>query len=790
MKTAFHIFKNLLLKIEFAISKNYISASKYSTNNFRNQETVRSPDLINSLRISQAPQHSIMVPENLYLEKNSPTDFDSSTMPQMVFEVRDRRKFDSLKNMKQYSSGRTDKINFGNQESGIVLLGESDHTVGKKYDEMEGLVSLQGKQGLAKATESSEEGEDLMVGDSLKFDNVADSELPPDFVESFNLLTQREDELEAKESLTDERQVNFKKHKTKEVEEIRKKEKAKSIRPGTYLTLRDSRKDDRLSQEKVNKKSKEKAKKKPWRNRKKSNQSRKKDSRSKKTSKNHFKTSIKKSVNNSKSRSNSNIKLYSRMNSERNSAIDNNNYGINPPSNKYYGGSNKKNARENSKTRWKTDHDRSFRKEKLNKLYDRYSRDDNIVEDPGSALKKNNHLTERESSLGLSAGNDQLTIDPAQVTFSSTFGKNIRDNLKDIAKSLVPSRKDKNSSKIGKAHKKKLARKRNKEERLQKCKAFKHDKHANMFEVETLNSLIRVEEDYVAKPDYLYLKQKFLDAKVRTVLMGWMGEVCEDLWFCRDSFHMACNYVDRYLQVTANVEKDKLQLIGLTSLYISSKMEEVQMRCVSDYLASACNIYSEQEMKTCEIEMITKLDFKLNPPTLNLWANWYMVQWDNFITSDTFVQGHPLVKDSETIIQFKQGNDDSYNLYREFMQYLDCSVLDIQTLDYKQYMLIPSFMYIVLGMKYQQFTLEQIVEEFPNSSMYLLDEEEYAFNNLFGYFMHYYFAIELVDLLPTIQYASTYFYFPIELRLPSIIDYKREELSDVSPLFKSLSFTY
>ena len=110
--------------------------------------------------------------------------------------------------------------------------------------------------------------------------------------------------------------------------------------------------------------------------------------------------------------------------------------------------------------------------------------------------------------------------------------------------------------------------------------------------------------------------------------------------------------------------------------------------------------------------------------------------------------------------------------------------MDIQTLEYKQYMLVPSFMYIVLGMKYNQFNLEQIVEEFPTSSMYLLDEEEYAFNNLFGYFMHYYFGIELIDLLPTIQYASTYFYFPTELRFPSIIDYKKDEISDVRLLLK------
>ena len=205
---------------------------------------------------------------------------------------------------------------------------------------------------------------------------------------------------------------------------------------------------------------------------------------------------------------------------------------------------------------------------------------------------------------------------------------------------------------------------------LKRCAQFKHETQNNLFEVETLNNLIRSENNYVAKADYLTTHQKYLDAKVRTVLMGWMGEVCEDLWFSRDTFHLACNYVDRFLSAKKNVTKNNLQLIGLTCLYAASKMEEVQMRCVSDYLASACNIYSEEMLKTCEIEIITVLDFKLNPPTLNMWSNWYMIQWDNFVLGDSFVCEHPLVKDNPVVAQFKQGNDESYNLYREFMQYI------------------------------------------------------------------------------------------------------------------------
>ena len=316
------------------------------------------------------------------------------------------------------------------------------------------------------------------------------------------------------------------------------------------------------------------------------------------------------------SRSNSRIKLY-KMTSERNSTVNN---------------SVKKRARHESKTKWSQ---KKARKQEINKLYEKYSKEDNYVED-GPSKKKASRF-------------DQVN----PVAFSSTFGTNLQQQIRKAKK-----KPQKNKKAV------------DKEAILKKCKEFKHETQSNLFEVETLNTLTRGEDDYVAKPEYLSLNQPFLDAKVRTVLMGWMGEVSEDLWFCRDTFHMSCNYVDRFLQITPNVAKDQLQLIGLTCLYIASKMEEVQMRNVNDYLSSACNIYTEEQMMNCEINIITTLDFKLNPPTLNLWANWYMNQWDNFIMSDSFVQEHPMIRDSCIVVQFKQGNEQSYNLYREFMQYL------------------------------------------------------------------------------------------------------------------------
>lgn len=301
---------------------------------------------------------------------------------------------------------------------------------------------------------------------------------------------------------------------------------------------------------------------------------------------------------------------------------------------------------------------RSLRKEKIQELHERYSNDKKLTKIINTPINKNN-----KNNFG-------------QVTFSSTFRpqksnqpnnskKNANYGHSKVVSSIISHQSFVNEKPA----------KKSKEEILKICKNFKHEKHPNMFEIETLNSLIRSEEIYSSKPNYLELNQKFIDSKVRTVLLGWMGEVCEDLWFCRETFYLACNYVDRYLEITANVLRKDIQLIGLTCLYISSKMEEVQMRCMGDYLASACDIYSESQMKECEIEIISKLEFKLNPPTLNLWVNLFMIQWDNFIISDPYIEDHMLTKGVEDIFQFKQGNHESYNLYRELMQYLGTLII-------------------------------------------------------------------------------------------------------------------
>lgn len=90
------------------------------------------------------------------------------------------------------------------------------------------------------------------------------------------------------------------------------------------------------------------------------------------------------------------------------------------------------------------------------------------------------------------------------------------------------------------------------------------------------------------------------------------------------------------------------------------------------------------------------------------------------------------------------------------MQLLDCAILDIQTVQYKQKLLVCAFMYLVLGKGLNQFQVKKIVNSFPRSSRYLIDEYT-LFNDLFSHFLQTSFGIVLIDLLPTIQYCATFF---------------------------------
>jgi cyclin E len=60
---------------------------------------------------------------------------------------------------------------------------------------------------------------------------------------------------------------------------------------------------------------------------------------------------------------------------------------------------------------------------------------------------------------------------------------------------------------------------------------------------------------------------------MRAILFDWMMEVCTEFTLKRETYHMACNFVDRYLSLSQSIPKNYLQLLGVSAMFIAAKME-------------------------------------------------------------------------------------------------------------------------------------------------------------------------------------------------------------------------
>lgn len=102
---------------------------------------------------------------------------------------------------------------------------------------------------------------------------------------------------------------------------------------------------------------------------------------------------------------------------------------------------------------------------------------------------------------------------------------------------------------------------------------FNPDNTGCAIDPETIDYLIMREIEYAPNPHYFDTKQSNITWIMRAILLDWMMEVCMEYTLKRETYHYAVNYVDRYLSGSPAIQKGELQLIGVTAMYLASKVE-------------------------------------------------------------------------------------------------------------------------------------------------------------------------------------------------------------------------
>lgn len=116
----------------------------------------------------------------------------------------------------------------------------------------------------------------------------------------------------------------------------------------------------------------------------------------------------------------------------------------------------------------------------------------------------------------------------------------------------------------------------------------------------------------MADPNYMD-RQAELQWKMRTILMEWLIEVHSKFRLLPETLLIAVNTIDRFLSRRV-VSLPKLQLVGLTALFISSKYEEVICPSIQHFLHMTDESFGLDEMLRAERYMLSTLGFDLSYP--------------------------------------------------------------------------------------------------------------------------------------------------------------------------------
>jgi hypothetical protein len=130
--------------------------------------------------------------------------------------------------------------------------------------------------------------------------------------------------------------------------------------------------------------------------------------------------------------------------------------------------------------------------------------------------------------------------------------------------------------------------------------------------VEIFEYLKELEIATMANPDYMD-SQTELEWKMRGILVDWLLEVHTRFRLLPETLFLAVNIIDRFLSAKI-VQLDRLQLVGVTAMFIASKYEEVLSPHVQNFRHVADDGFTEEEILSAERFVLTALNYDLSYP--------------------------------------------------------------------------------------------------------------------------------------------------------------------------------
>ncbi|XP_015782854.1 G1/S-specific cyclin-D2 [Tetranychus urticae] len=135
-----------------------------------------------------------------------------------------------------------------------------------------------------------------------------------------------------------------------------------------------------------------------------------------------------------------------------------------------------------------------------------------------------------------------------------------------------------------------------------------------------LQNLLLTQNRYVIKTSYFKCLQTDLDVYMRELVANWMLEVCEEERCEKDVFPLAMNIMDRFLS-QVRIRKSQLQLLGAVSLFLSSKVKQIEPLRVNRLILYSDYSITRDQLSNWELLVLSHLKWDTSAVTPNDFLN-------------------------------------------------------------------------------------------------------------------------------------------------------------------------
>ncbi|CAK72279.1 unnamed protein product (macronuclear) [Paramecium tetraurelia] len=187
-----------------------------------------------------------------------------------------------------------------------------------------------------------------------------------------------------------------------------------------------------------------------------------------------------------------------------------------------------------------------------------------------------------------------------------------------------------------------------------------------IYNQEIFQYLLSQEQKYLVNNNYMNEQQQpDLNARMRSILVDWLVDVHLKFKLRDETLYLTSYLIDRFLNIQKTT-RQQLQLVGVASLFIACKYEEIYPPDLKDFVYITDNAYTKQDVLDMEGQILQTLGFSITQPS-----------------SYSFLQRFGRIAGLDT-----------KNLF--LAQYLlELSIVDIKFMNYKPSFLTSAAIYLV-----------------------------------------------------------------------------------------------